>query len=149
MPRSFIISLIVLAILVGFPSHSAGQEMIDVIFARDVVNREPVEPFQPGAYCGPETAPSGSIPVIDSQQENRVYLWNRVKSQGEYVIRHRWIKDGVEVAMVELDVAESPGWRTWSSKNIDSNFHIGSWKVEVTAISNPSNVICIAHFIVK
>ncbi len=149
MPRWFIISLIVLATLVGYPTNSAGQEMIDVIFARDVVNREPIDPFQPGAYCGPESAPSGSIPVIDSQQENKVYLWNRVKSQGEYVIRHRWLKDGVEVAMVELDVAESPGWRTWSSKNIDPNFHIGSWKVEVTTASNPSNVICIAHFIVK
>jgi len=149
MLRAFIISLIVLATLVGFPSSSAGQEMIDVIFARDVVNREPVDPFQPGAYCGLGTAPSGSIPVIDSQQENRVYLWNRVKSQGDYVLRHRWYKDGVEVAMVELEVAESPGWRTWSSKNIDPNFHIGSWKVEVTAASNPSDVICVAHFIVK
>ncbi len=149
MPRSFIVSLIVFATLVVFPSNSAGQEMVDVIFARDVVNREPVDPFQPGAYCGSGTAPSGSIPVIDSQQENKVYLWNRVKSQGEDVLRHTWYKDGMEVAMVELDVAESPGWRTWSSKNIDPNFHIGSWKVEVTVASNPSDVICVAQFIVK
>ncbi len=149
MPRSFIISLIVLVTLVSFPSNSAGQEMIDVIFARDVANREPVDPFQPGAYCGSGTTPSGSIPVINSQQENRVYLWNRVKSQGEDVLRHRWLKDGMEVAMVELDLAQSPGWRTWSSKNIDPNFHLGSWKVEVTTASNPSNVICIAHFIVE
>ncbi len=149
MPRSFIISLIILATLVGFPSHSSGQEMVDMIFARDVVNREPVEPFQPGAYCGSGSVPSESIPVIDSRQENRVYLWNRVKSQGEDTLRHRWFKDGVEMAMVELDVAESPAWRTWSSKNIDSNFHIGSWKVEVTVASNPSDVFCVAHFIVK
>jgi hypothetical protein len=120
-----------------------------VIFARDVVNREPVEPFQPGAHCGSANAPSGSIPLIDSQQENRVYLWNRVKSQGDDTLRHRWFKDGMEVAMVELEVAESPAWRTWSSKNIDPNFHIGSWKVEVTVASNPSDVFCVAHFIVK
>ncbi len=149
MPRSFIVWLILLATSVGFPSSSAGQEMVDAIFARDVVNREPVKPFQPGVYCGSGSAPSGSISVIDSQQENRVYLWNRVKSQGEDVIRHRWYKDGVEVAVVELDVAESPGWRTWSSKNIDPNFHIGSWRVEATAASKPSDLICVAHFIVK
>ena len=65
MPRLFIISLIFLATLVGFPSQSSGQEMVDVIFARDVVNREPVEPFQPGAHCGSANAPSGSIPLID------------------------------------------------------------------------------------
>lgn len=149
MPRSIVISLVFLATLVGFPSNSSGQEMVDVIFARDVVNREPVEPFQPGAHCGSANAPSGSIPLIDSQQENRVYLWNRVKSQGDDTLLHRWFKDGMEVAMVELEVAQSPAWRTWSSKNIDPNFHIGSWKVEVTAVSNPSHVICVAHFIVK
>ena len=149
MPRIFIVTLVFLVSLVGFPTNSAGQEMVDVIFARDVVDREPVDPFQPGAYCGSQTAPSGSIPVVDSRQENKIFLWNRVKAQGQDVIRHRWYKDGEEMAMVELDIAESPGWRTWSSKNIDANFHIGNWRVEVTAASNPSNVICVAHFIVR
>jgi len=149
MPRSFIISLIVLATLVGFPSASAGQEMVDVIFARDVVNREPVDPFQPGAYCGQDARPSGSIPVIDSREEKKVYLWNRLKSSGEDVLRHRWYKDDVEQASVELDLGESPGWRTWSSKNIDPNFHIGNWKVVVTTASDPSNIVCVAHFVVR
>ncbi len=149
MPRSLIVSLIVLATLVAFPTTSAGQEIVDIIFARDVENREPVAPFQPGAYCGKKSQPSGPIPVINSQEERRVFLWNRIKSSAADVLRHRWYKDGVEVALVELDLGESSGYRTWSSKNIDPTFHLGNWRVEVTTASNPDNVLCIAHFVVK
>jgi len=149
MPRSFIVSLIVFATLLAFPAVSVGQEIVDIIFARDVENMEPIAPFQPGTYCGEQAQTSGSIPVINSQDEQKVYLWNRIKSNAADVLHHRWYKDGVEVALVELDLGESPGYRTWSSKNIDPNFHIGNWRVEVTTASNPNNVLCIAHFVVK
>ncbi len=149
MPRSIIVSVIVFAALVGFPTLSSGQEIVDIIFARDVEDREPVAPFEPGAHCGEPTEPSGSIPVINSLEDRKVFLWNRIKSSAQDVLRHRWYKDGVEVAMVELDLGESSGYRTWSSKNIDPNFHIGNWRVEVSTASNPNSVLCVAHFVVN
>ena len=149
MPRSLIVSLIVLATLVAFPTLSSGQEIVDIIFARDVSDREPVAPFQPGTYCGNKSQPGGQVPVINSQEDRKVYLWNRIKSTTGDVLRHRWYKDDMEVAMVELNLGESSGYRTWSSKNIDPNFHIGKWSVEVTTASNPSKVLCVAQFEVQ
>ena len=149
MPRFIIVFLIVFMALVGLPSISSGQEIVDIIFARDVENREPVAPFEPGAHCGGATEPSESIPVINSLEDSRVYLWNRIRSSTQDVLRHRWYKDGVEVTMVELDLGESSGYRTWSSKNIDPNFHRGNWRVEVTTASDPNSVLCVAHFVVK
>ena len=149
MPRSLIVSLIVFATLIGFPALSSGQEIVDIIFARDVSDKEPVAPFEPGAYCGNQSQPGGQVPVINSQDDRKVFLWNRIKSTAADVLRHRWYKDGVEVATVELELGESPGYRTWSSKNIDPNFHLGNWRVEVSTASNPSNVLCVAHFVVQ
>jgi len=149
MPRFLLVSLIVVAALVGLPKVSSGQEIVDIIFARDVMNREPVGPFEPGAYCGSQSDPTSPVPVINARDERKVYLWNRIKSSAADVLRHRWIKDGVEVAVVELELGPSSGYRTWSSKNIDPNFHIGRWKVEVSTASNPGHILCVAHFIVK
>ena len=149
MPRFLIISIFVLATLAGSPRASAGQEIVDIIFARDVVNREPVAPYEPGAYCGGEGTPSGPVPIIDSREDKKVFLWNRIKSSKDEVLRHRWIKDGEEMAVVELNLGVSSGYRTWSSKNLDPNFHVGQWKVEVSTASDPGHVLCVAHFIVK
>jgi hypothetical protein len=149
MPGSLIVSLLVFTTLVAFPALSSGQEIVDIIFARDVSNREPVAPFQPGTYCSNKSQPSGQVPVINSQEDRKVYLWNRIKSATGDVLRHRWYKDGMEVATVEQNLGVSPGYRTWSSKIIDPNFHIGKWSVEVTTASDPSKVLCVAHFEVQ
>lgn len=149
MARSFIIFLIVLVALVSFPSASAGQEITDVMFARDVVNMEPIAPFEPGTYCEKNSKPSGPIPVIDSQDERIVFLWTRIKSPGDGLVHHTWYKEGVQQAVVDLSLRESPGFRTWSSKNIDPNFHLGRWKVVVSADGDPNDVLCVAHFIVQ
>ena len=44
-------------------------------------------------------------------------------------VTHVWSFDGTERARVELAV-NSPSWRTYSSKNIESQ-EVGAWRVEV------------------
>ncbi len=79
---------------------SAEQRKVDVMFARDVVNREPVGVFEPGAHCDKE-AGSSKVPVIDSETERKVV------------------------------------------------FFVGNWKVVVSTVDEASEVICVAHFVVR
>ncbi len=53
---------------------SAEQRRIDVMFARNVVNSEPVGVFEPGAHCDKE-AGSSKVPVIDSETERKVIFF--------------------------------------------------------------------------
>ncbi len=48
---------------------SAEQRLVDVMFAPDVVNREPVGVFEPGAHCDKGADFSRQAPVIDSETE--------------------------------------------------------------------------------
>jgi hypothetical protein len=149
MMRLFILPLLFLAFLFGFQNASVAQEVVDSFFAPDVIEMNPVNPFEPGVTCENGAEPSGPMPVIDSQEVSRIFLWTRIKSSEDGVLRHSWYKDGVEMAVVDLELRESPEFRTWSSKNIDPNFHTGNWKVVVTAASDPSDIICTAHFLVN
>ncbi len=80
---------------------SAEQRKVDVMFARDVVNREPVGVFEPGAHCDKEGDFSRQVPVIDSETERKVV------------------------------------------------FFVGNWKVVVSTVDEASEVICVAHFVVR
>ncbi len=79
---------------------SAEQRRDDVMFAREVVNREAVGVFEPGAHCDKE-AGSSKVPVIDSETERKVV------------------------------------------------FFVGNWKVVVSTVDEASEVICVAHFVVR
>ncbi|MFQ5539498.1 MAG: hypothetical protein ACE5FB_03800 [Candidatus Binatia bacterium] len=57
LPR-FTAFLITLATLVISPNASAEQRLVELMFARDVVNREPIGPFEHGAYCEREAEPT-------------------------------------------------------------------------------------------
>ena len=57
-------------------------------------------------------------------------------------ITHVWSFDGTERARVELAV-NSPSWRTYSSKNIES-LEVGAWRVEV--IDSAGNVLQTLNF---
>jgi len=65
-PTACLITMATLAI--SFKA-SAEQRLVDVMSARDVVNREPVGVFEPGAYCDKEADFSRQVPVIDSETE--------------------------------------------------------------------------------
>ncbi len=90
---------------------SAEQRLVDVMFARDVVNSEPVGVFEPGAHCDKE-AGSSKVPVIDSETERKVIFFNRIKSSAAGILRHAWYKGDAQVAEVDLRIGVSPEWRT-------------------------------------
>ena len=148
LPR-FTACLIALAILATSSYGFAEQKLVDVLFARDVVDREPVAPFEPGAYCEKEAEPSGPLPVIDSTKERRVFFWNLIVSSEAGILRHTWYRGDAKVAEVDLMVGVSTNWRIWSSKKIVPKAHAGRWKVLVSTVGEASEVICVAHFIVK
>jgi hypothetical protein len=127
---------------------SAEQRLVDVLFAWDVVNREAVGVFEPGAHCDKE-AGSSTVPVIDSETERKVIFFNRIKSSAAGNSRHTWYQGDTQVGEVDLRIGVSPGWRTWSSKRIVSKAHAGNWKVVVSTVDEASEVICVAHFVVR
>ncbi len=93
---------------------SAEQRLVDVVFARDVVNREPVGVFEPGAHCDKEGDFSRQVPVVDSETERKVIFFNRIKSTAAGNLRHTWYQGDAQVAEVDLRIGVSPEWRTWS-----------------------------------
>ncbi len=145
----FTACLVTLATLTISSYASAELKLVDLLFARDVVNSETVRPFEPGAYCEKEAEPSGPLPVIDSTTERKVFFWNRFESSVTGVLRHTWYKDDAKVAEVDLRVSVSPTWRAWSSKKILTKARTGKWKVVVSTVGEASEVICGAHFVVK
>ena len=148
LPR-FTACLITLAILATSSYGFAEQKLVDVLFARDVVDREPVAPFEPGAYCEKEAESSGPLPVIDSTKERRVFFWNLIESSVAGILRHTWYRGDAKVAEVDLRVGVSPNWRIWSSKKIVFKAHAGRWKVLISTVGEASEVICVAYFMVK
>jgi len=84
-----LITMVILAI--SFKA-SAEQRKVDVMFARDVVNREPVGVFEASAHCDKEGDFSRQVPVIDSETERKVVFFNRIKSPAAGILRHTWYK---------------------------------------------------------
>ena len=73
--------------------------------------------------------PTGRAMTFPADVE-RVYAWTRIQgAEGDTMIHHVWIHDGVERADLELRIGGSP-WRTWSNKAIPSEW-AGDWRVEV------------------
>jgi hypothetical protein len=77
-----------------------------------------------------ERMPVGEADSFPADVE-KVYLWTRVTgvTEGEIVIHHVWLREGEEMADVELPVKGSP-WRVWSYKTIPSEW-AGNWEVKV------------------
>lgn len=153
MPKRFTICLITLVTLapLAFPSPAAADpRLLELMFARDVVLREPVGPFFPGAHCEGNLEPSSPIPVIDSQVENRVFFWSLFTNATDGVLRHSWIKDGVEIYGENINIRKSGWWRSWSGKDIASKKDAGRWKVVVSKLgAQADEVLCVVHFMVK
>ncbi len=145
----FTVSLTILVTLVISPKAFAEPRMVELMFARDVVLREPVRPFKPGAYCEREAEPAGPIPVVDSQVENRVFFWSLYTNATEGVLRHSWYKEGVEIYGENIEIGASGWWRSWSGKDIISKEDAGKWKLVVSTVGENNQVICVVHFLVK
>ncbi len=76
-------------------------------------------------------------------------LFNRINSSAAGNSRHTWYQGDAQVAEVDLRIGVSPEWRTWSSKRIVSKAHAGNWKVVVSTVDEASEIICVAHFVVR
>ena len=70
--------------------------------ARDVVDREPVDVFDPPGFCGRTEGREDMIPVIHSKTDTKVYLWVKVESPVAGTLRHSWYMAGMRRAPVTL-----------------------------------------------
>ena len=60
----------------------------------------------------------------------QVYLWTKISGAlGEITVKHVWLRDGKEMATVDLPV-KTGSYRTWSAKKIPPSW-TGSWEVHV------------------
>jgi hypothetical protein len=82
--------------------------------AKDIQNREPVEPGQ-----------------TFSKDVRKLVCFVSIKNSGEpRMIEFRWLFQGKVVNVTEIEVGKSSRWRTWARKNILST-QVGSWSCEV------------------
>ncbi|ACO04363.1 MAG TPA: DUF2914 domain-containing protein [Persephonella sp.] len=106
-------SLIFSILMIITISKASQIEVIDMKFARDVVNREPVDV-------------SDRFPP----DIGRVYCWTKIKADTVPTkIYHVWYYNEKEMAKVELEI-RYPVFRTWSYKTILPQW-TGEWKVVV------------------
>lgn len=150
----YLAALSLVTVLALAPQGALAEVTVeDVSLSEDVQNREPVGKTSPAAAC--ENGGNGHhvVPVIDTSMTTRVYFWNRLKTDGAGTLRHTWYmnrdQDWREAAEIDLGYSPSPGYRTWSSKQLDPSMHTGEWKVEVTITEEPGRVLCSARFKVQ
>lgn len=91
---------------------SAQDISVDIAVARTVVDRMPVDE-------------GDSFPL----DVGEVWCWTRVMGGEGTTVKHVWMRDGVEMAEVPLNIG-SGSWRTFSSKTIPPYWG-GKWRVEV------------------
>ncbi len=107
-------ALIAAVVFAGLPAMASAQMSVEAVVATDVVDREPV---------GADSAFAADV--------GRVWCWTRVTGAPEMgtTLHHVWIRDGEELADVELTIGGS-SWRTWSNKAIPPEW-AGAWRVEI------------------
>lgn len=149
------ISLLILCLFLLSGQHALSEsgsiEILEVALARDVVNLEPVDVFDPPGFCG-GTENRGDIPVVHSKTDTKACLWIKVKSPVAGTLRHTWFKAGMgweKMAEVNLKIQKSPGFRTWSSKKIVPGVHNGKWMVVISTASDPEIALCKVDFEIK
>ncbi len=95
-------------------SQNGTVEVIEAAICTDVLEREPQEVSE----------------TMSASLEN-VFCWTKIKNEGEpTTITHVWYFNGTKMAEVNLNVGTSPGWRTWSSKQLWKGW-VGKWKVVI------------------
>jgi hypothetical protein len=106
------LTAVALLAILGVAQVSAQDVSVDIAVARTVIDRMPVDE-------------GNSFPV----DVGEVWCWTRVSGAEGTTIKHVWLRDGVEMAQVPLNVAGN-SWRTYSSKTIPP-YWSGDWRVEV------------------
>jgi len=83
----------------------------ELLLARNVLDREPVEPTDQFGATDP-----------------RAYAFARIENTGEpTTVTFVWYRDETFHGVATLTVGTSPGWRTWSSAELSP----GAWRIEI------------------
>ena len=149
----------------------AQPRVTGVALATGVSDLKPVGQFEPLAVCSTER-PS-SVPRIVASQQSKVFVWTNIESSVSDTIRHEYYMndarlqlketsyhwrdrllnfiDSIDVnigrlATVTLKVERGSRWRIWSSKDIDSGVHNGTWRVEIKTVHTNDEPLCTLHF---
>ena len=134
-------------------SSSQNMTVVGVALADNIQDREPVGSVSPSISCEKDGQSQAAIPVVDSSAHSRMFFWNTVKSSADTTLRHIWLmkrdQDWKPMAQVDLNITKSHGYRTWSSKKFDRNWHLGEWKIEVARADQPDVVLCQTNFRVE
>ena len=134
---------------------AAAAEVVDVVLAASVSDREPVGAFTPAATCQTSMPPAHRVPVVDSQAYRGVYVWTKLAASEAGEIHHRYYMETEEgftvAANIVLSVEPAEGYRTWSAKAISPlpSVHQGLWKVDVMEIGDADRVLCTIYFNVE
>lgn len=140
--------------ILGPIAPSWGQtELLGVELAREIVKRAPVRPYSPVVFCEKDKDRNAPLPVINATSDRQVVFWNRVTAEIPTTFHHAWHKktvDGWEpMANIRLKVEKSSSFRIWSTKEIHPTLHLGEWMIVVSLGNDPTEVLCIARFIVE
>lgn len=113
--KRMIMLLSSLMVLLSIPVLAAAVEVVEGVIATQVAERAPVD-----------------VAETFAPEVGRLYCFTRIAgAAADSQITHVWLKDGQEMARVELTV-RSNDWRTWSSKAIMPEW-TGAWQVDVLA----------------
>ncbi len=112
------------------PSVSqAATTVVDAQICEEIIEHEPVS--------------SGDV---FTGEITKLYCYSKIESSEETEIRHIWSFNNTLVAETPLLVGISPGWRTFSSKNIRP-IDKGDWKVEI--VDTNDNVLKTLEFVIN
>lgn len=133
-------------------------EVLEVVLAAGVAEREPSRQFSPPGQC--REWGKAQTPRIDPVRHPSIVLWTRIKSAAPLELVHTYYRAAYsegqevvwqEVTAVTLPIGRSPGWRTWSQKTLawDADRMLdGTLKVEITSAAVPDTVLCTVYFFV-
>ncbi len=155
-------------------AQEVNVRVVDIAVTSAVESRNPTNRLAEQTGCQREQPDEDDIPLLPPL--NRLYVWTKVSSTSDVVMRHAYYKDGIRVrtqetytplidrairtvrdirvtlgseriARIELQIRPSSGWRTWSSKTIDYAVHDGVWRTEVHLAGNSSGEsLCTIYF---
>ena len=71
-------------------------------------------------------------PIVDQTVPGPLFFYTRIRSRTDTVIEHRWLRNGLPVQQVNLEIKtnDGPGYRKYSLRTVSGDER-GAWRVEV------------------
>jgi len=106
-------TLTILSLLLLLPASALALEVAEGVITSGIQEHQPSDRLT-------------SVPA----SSDTIYCFTRIAgAEGDTTVTHLWLKDDREMARVVLPV-RSANWRTWSSKQLTSDWR-GNWRVAV------------------